>query len=53
LIFEKKIGNLVVFPEIYDKICEILEKNSDKKINLLYTDKMSEAVKFAYDNTEK
>jgi len=43
-----EIKNIVVFPEIYDKISALLTWEE----NILYTDSMKKAVKFAYNNTK-
>ncbi|MEK7109890.1 MAG: UDP-N-acetylmuramoyl-L-alanine--D-glutamate ligase [Patescibacteria group bacterium] len=49
VIIEKRIPNIVLFPDSGKKIFELLKKADG--IKFLKTEGMEEAVKFAYDNT--
>ena len=53
-ITKSNIENVVLFPESGEKIFKILEtKKMKNKINFFRTDRMKDAVEFAYNKTKK
>ncbi len=53
VIIDKKIPNIVLFPDSGEKIFKLLNKNIGFKLNFLKTKNMEEAIKFAYQYTPK
>lgn len=51
VIIDKKICNIVLFPDSGDKIFELLKKVTGIKFKFFKTRSMKEAVSFAYENT--
>lgn len=52
-IMQSSISNLVLFPESSEKMHKILQSRSINTFNILKTDKMKEAVSFAFKHTKK
>ncbi len=52
-IKELEIKNIILFPPTGERIKKRIKKEGSEKINFLETESMKEAVKFAFDNTEK
>lgn len=53
-IIKSNIKNIVFFPDSGEKILDVLEKKRlGKKFNILKTEKMKEAVEFAFQNTKE
>lgn len=51
MIIDYKIANVILFPDSGNKIYQLIEAKKIKKLNLLKTKDMEEAVKFAYKYT--
>jgi UDP-N-acetylmuramoylalanine--D-glutamate ligase len=52
-IIKKKIKNLIFLPTTGKKIWKAIEKKTNSKFNILFTEDMKSAVEFAYENSEK
>jgi UDP-N-acetylmuramoyl-L-alanine---L-glutamate ligase len=53
VILKSKIKNLIFFPTTGKKIWREIRKKSNRKFNVLFTEKMASAIKFSYENTKK
>ncbi|QQG44831.1 MAG: UDP-N-acetylmuramoyl-L-alanine--D-glutamate ligase [Candidatus Roizmanbacteria bacterium] len=51
LLIKRKISNIVLFPDSRKRILESLRVHAETLPNILQTENMEEAVRFAYENT--